>query len=656
MNRTGALKLTAILIVLVLCISSVGMGLLLANKGSSSVTSVDASTVPTGNPLNTGESSSIPGSSSGVSNDLQLQNNNYFNGNSPQLFLSGNYAYRANYDNDCTGEIRVSSSTSTVLGATSIIYGQSVRDNATVTGQENSKVPTGTVNFQVKIGNGAWNTYSHEVLLSQGSAVSAWYTPVAPGNYYFRAVYNGDSSFFCSQSGNYDECLYVGKASTTTTTILGASDITRGRSVTDNATVTGLGAIFSVPAGTVIFKVLVPGALDFVPYGSVKTLDACGKAISDSYTPQMTGTYYFQAVYSGDCKYLASTSGIGDEPLIVCALEMRLATVTTQLSDLNVLAGFPVTDTAFVTSGSSPVPTGTVTFEFSHEGGPWTAYGSVVELVAGQAESDYLYTTAGHYEFRAVYSGDTIYLGATSAEGSEPLDVCKNPSFTDITVIDGPSITLGDSVYVSATVPPTGRFAPTGGCITFQVSYECGSFVTFDIQPLETATSVAYTPLAAGHYEFQAVFSGDRDYLGSTSPEGYGPLDVAPASSGTSTDLGASSIILGQSVTDNATVEGLGGDFPTPTGTVTFYVSSNDGTTWTMVGLGPVALDCEGKAMSDWYMPMTPGEYLFKAVYNGDINYLPSESDPCSEPLHVDPAPSEPNNDFDECPPIGVLN
>src|SRR5665647_2212546 len=71
MNRSGALKLTAIVVVLVLCVSSAYIGLQLASKGTNSVSSDDASPVLPDQPMSTGESPSNTAPSSGDSNVLQ---------------------------------------------------------------------------------------------------------------------------------------------------------------------------------------------------------------------------------------------------------------------------------------------------------------------------------------------------------------------------------------------------------------------------------------------------------------------------------------------------------------------------------------------------------------------------------------------------------
>jgi len=93
------------------------------------------------------------------------------------------------------------------------------------------------------------------------------------------------------------------------------------------------------------------------------------------------------------------------------------------------------------------------------------------------------------------------------------------------------------------------------------------------------------------------------------------PIAVPPAQAPTTTTtlLSATTIPLGGSVTDTATVMGTG---PTPTGTVTFYVGA-------------------GQATSDSYTPPSPGTYYFYANYSGDSNYLPSVSDPADEVLVV---------------------
>jgi hypothetical protein len=92
-----------------------------------------------------------------------------------------------------------------------------------------------------------------------------------------------------------------------------------------------------------------------------------------------------------------------------------------------------VTDNATVTGlgDGFPMPTGTIDFQVSFNGGAWTTYDAGVVLVNGVATSTwYMPTAAGNYTFRAIYSGDSNYLGSQSGDGDEPLEVLRAPSDT----------------------------------------------------------------------------------------------------------------------------------------------------------------------------------------------------------------------------------
>ena len=94
-----------------------------------------------------------------------------------------------------------------------------------------------------------------------------------------------------------------------------------------------------------------------------------------------------------------------------------------------------------------------------------------------------------------------------------------------------------------------------------------------------------------------------------------------------------SPITLGASVTASVTVSGSAG---TPTGTVTFQVSTDSGTTWNT--LGAVKTLATGSATSDSYTPAAVGAYQFRAQYGGDSNYNGATGDTVS--LTVNPIAS----------------
>src|SRR5439155_7010241 len=103
-----------------------------------------------------------------------------------------------------------------------------------------------------------------------------------------------------------------------------------------------------------------------------------------------------------------------------------------------------------------------------------------------------------------------------------------------------------------------------------------------------------------------------------------------------------SSITLGASITDSATVSGntAGG---TPTGSVSFFVCgpiasgtcSSDGTA---LSGNPVTL-VGGSATSGAFTPAAAGRYCFRGEYSGDNNYDPSSDSRDSECFTVNKAP-----------------
>jgi hypothetical protein len=524
------------------------------------------------------------------------------------------------------------STTVTLLSSTSITLGESVTDTATVSGIGGT--PTGTVEFYVKMDGGSWTLFSTESL-SGGAATSDPYTPMMAGSYYFKAKYLGSAGYEPSESGDNDEPLEVGPATPTVTTLLSATSITLGESVTDTVTVTGLGDGFPVPAGSVDFQVKTP-TVDWTTFDT-KTLDGSGVATSDSYTPMMAGMYYFRAIFTpSDSNYIGAQSGDNDEPLEVGP---ATPTVTTLLSATSITLGDSVTDTVTVTGlgDGFPTPTGTVEFYVMMDGGSWTLFSTKTLDGSGIATSDsYTPMVAGSYYFKAVYLGDSNYVSAQSGETDEPLSVGPaTPTVT--TLLSATSITLGESVTDTVTVTGLGDGFPVpAGSVDFQVKTPTVDWTTFDTKTLDgsgVATSDSYTPMMAGMYYFRAIFTpSDSNYIGAQSGDNDEPLEVGPATPTVTTLLSATSITLGDSVTDTVTVTGLGDGFPTPTGTVEFYVMM-DGGSWTL--FSTKTLDGSGIATSDSYTPMVAGSYYFKAVYLGDSNYVSAQSGETDEPLEV---------------------
>ncbi len=212
----------------------------------------------------------------------------------------------------------------------------------------------------------------------------------------------------------------------------------------------------------------------------------------------------------------------------------------------------------------------------------------------------------------------------TSSFGSAPVTV-PAPTLTP-----SGSTTLGTSVSLSVTVSGAGT-TPTGTA-TFQVKIGAGSWTTIGsaVTLSSGSASTSYTPQTAANYQFQVVYSGDSNYPALTGAVASLTVNQASATVGASTFTPSSPITLGSSVTVSASVTGPGG-VTAPTGNVQFQVSIN-GSAYTNFG-SPAALS--GSSASISYTPQTSTTYNFKAVYQGDSNYVSGTTGATSGTLTV---------------------
>ncbi len=300
--------------------------------------------------------------------------------------------------------------------------------------------------------------------------------------------------------------------------------------------------------------------------------------------------------------------------------------------------GSSATATVMV-SGDSGTPTGTVQFQVSTDGGfTWNDLGSAVPLFDGSATStSYTPTAPGsNYQFQvSTYSGDSNYDPVNTPTSPVTLTVNQATPTTGTTLSQS-SGTLGLSVTDTAIVSAVGSGATPTGSVTFQVSTDGGS--TFNqygaVESLSSgsATSDAYPAQNVGTFYFRAVYGGDTNYASSQSGNSAEPLTITQtsASVGAASFSPSSPITLGGSVTVSAIVSGPGG-VTAPTGNVQFQVSIDGGS---YANTGSLAALSSGSA-SISYTPQTATTYNFKAVYEGDSNYVSGTTSVASSALTV---------------------
>jgi hypothetical protein len=298
------------------------------------------------------------------------------------------------------------------------------------------------------------------------------------------------------------------------------------------------------------------------------------------------GSHSITAVYGGDIVYAGSTSSV----LTQIVNPIQTPTTTAVKSSAN-----PSTYNKSVTFTVTVIPkvsTGTVTFI---DGATTLGTGIITSGIAKYSTS---MLNAGTHAVTAVYSGDTTNAGSSSTVLSQV--VSQAPTSIKIKSSANP-LTWGKPVTFTATVTPkaaTGSITFFDGTSTLGTGTLSGGVATY------TTTS-----LNVGSHSITAVYSGDANCFGNTSP--VLGQDVKLVTTTIKVRSSANPSKFSNSVTFTATVTPA-----TSTGTVTFM----DGTT--TLGVGTLS----GGAATYSTPSLAVGSHSITAVYGGDTNNAVSSS------------------------------
>ena len=496
---------------------------------------------------------------------------------STTVLTPGNHSITANYSGDANFSAGSSpvltqtvnlgtSSTAVTSSANPSSFGQPVTFTATVSGLVIQ--PTGTVTFMdgaTTLGTGNLNA---------GGQATFTTSALSTGSHSITAVYGGNSYYNSSTSNLLTQT--VNQQASTTAVSSSANPSALGASVTFTATVTGAGA---TPTGTVTFK---DGATTL---GS-GTLSSGQATYSTS--SLALGAHSITAVYGGDSNYSGSTS-----PVLTQTVTANSSSTAITSSVNPSTFGQSVTFTATAT-GSGVTPTGTVTFK---DGA--TTLGSGTLNGSGQATFSTNALGAGSHSITATYNGDSNYGSSVSPTLTQTVN--QNSSSTALTSSVNPSA-YGAPVTFTATV--TGASGTPTGNVTFK-----DGTTTLGSAALNGSgqTTLSVSSLSVGGHSITAIYGGDTNNLGSTSP--VLTQTVTTNSSSTSVASSVNPSAPGQSVTFTATVTGSG---VTPTGSVTF----KDG----MTTLGTGTLNAGGQTTFSTNT-LAAGNHSITATYGGDGNY-----------------------------------
>jgi hypothetical protein len=455
------------------------------------------------------------------------------------------------------------------------------------------------------------------------------------------------------------------------TSVVSSSSIALGSSDTDTVTLKGTAKNGS-PTGTVTFSLCGP-TTSATPCTSESGLSATigltgaaqHRSTADvTFSPVASGWYCFLDQYTGDTHYKPvsdnnTSTGCFD---VTGSGTTNTPTLTTALSNASVSLGTTVTDTATVTGNSTNgSPTGTVTFSACGPTATATACtvqsgGSATVTLTPESNNQSVASAAidpgatGWYCFFDQYSGDSHYTSVTDDDtATECVDVTStsSPSTPTLaTALSSASVSLGTTVIDTATVTGNSTNGSPTGTVTFSACGPTATATACTVHSGGSATvtltsesknqsvaSAAIDPGATGWYCFFDQYSGDAHYTSVTDDDTATEcVDVTgstgpPSTPTLTTALSSSSIAVGGSATDVATVTGNSTN-GSPTGSVSFSICGPTTTAapCTAPDIGPVTAQLgpetgnRSEASATVY-PGAPGWYCFLAEYNGDSHY-----------------------------------
>jgi len=293
--------------------------------------------------------------------------------------------------------------------------------------------------------------------------------------------------------------------STVTSLQLSPTSLTHGQPVTASATVApGAGA--GTPTGDVA---LLAGAAQAVNLGTLNN-----GTISGTVETLPGGTYSVSASYGGDGTFGASISAgvpitIQPEPsstAFSAFLNAQSGSASSQVSAT--YGGFLDLQVNVVGASKQGAPTGTLTFSDTFNGSTNTLL-SVSLNSQGNATVQETQLALGDHTLKVNYSGDASF--SASSAGSVSVTVAKGPTQTIIFIPSG--ALPGTSVVVQAIVLPNGAIDPTGTVQFLDGKTALGP----PVQVKDLIATLTTTQLANGSNSITAQYSGDANFLGSTS-------------------------------------------------------------------------------------------------------------------------------------------
>lgn len=271
--------------------------------------------------------------------------------------------------------------------------------------------------------------------------------------------------------------------------------------------------------------------------------------------------------------------------------------------------------------GQSVTISATVQASFTPTGSASFFDGVVLMGVVPLSDGVATLTTSGlstdtHF-ITVIYSGD---INWDPCAGGSTIVVNRAYTTTELMAAPDPSV-YGQSATLTATVAAV---SPGVGTPNGTVSFFDGETLLGSASLSGGVATLATSGLSGGSHSLIAVYAGDTNFLGSTSP--VDTKTVNPADTTVDLSSSANPSTFGQPVTFIATVASIAPGSGTPAGTVSFF----DGAT--LIGSG--TLDSSGQATLVTTV-LSGGSDSITATYDGDTNYAGSTSAPLTQTVDV---------------------
>ena len=479
------------------------------------------------------------------------------------------------------------------------VAGQTITLNATMTGAGSGPTPTGSVTFY----DGSTVLNSADVA-ANGTVTE---TGIVPNTtiHTITATYNGDA--------NYNPVTTSGSS------VAGGSTAT-STSLTPSAVTVSGGQAFTL-AIAVTPKTLINNTQ---PTGLVQILDnsaviGTAPALASgatSYTLSFptAGANSLTAYYPGDANYASSTSAA---TVITVSSASTVAVLASTISAATAKAGSSVNVTATVTLPGG-TPTGLVTATILTTGTSSSVSGTLSANVGMTGASTTIPLTvpaAGSYQIVVgcpatdAFTCNAVDLSLTSTGSTTLIATTTTLSLAPATPLAGQPFALTAMV----TPATTGAAAVSGTVLFFNGATQIGSGTISG----GTATTTV-TLASVKNASFAAVYSGDTNYLPSTSTPSSVSSTIVPAT--VTVSASGATGLAGTNVTLTAQVSGATTSGTAPTGKVSFYV---DGTVPALLGTATLTAGTGGKpSIAQLNTEGIPaGTQTIYAVYSGDMNF-----------------------------------